>query len=102
MSPRMHGVAVGGGVAVGVLVSVDVGVVVIVEVGVGVGVLPTNTFAAALLPVPALLDVTVPVVLCLSPAVWPTTFTLKVQEPPAAIVPPERFTTLEPLTVPVV
>jgi len=32
----------------------------------------------------------------------PTTFTEKVQEPPAAIVPPERLTTEKPETVPVV
>src|SRR5262249_31902781 len=63
---------------------------------------PTNTFAIAVLPVPALLDVTLPVVLCLSPTVWPVTFTLNVQEPPAGIEPPERFTTPKPPTVPVV
>jgi hypothetical protein len=32
----------------------------------------------------------------------PTTFTEKLQEPPAAIVPPERLTTEKPETVPVV
>src|SRR5690349_9916099 len=104
MSPRMHGVVVGVGVTVGVLVGVGVGVlvlagvVVIVEVGVGVGVLPTNRCAVAVLPIPALVELTRPVVLIVSPLVSPTTFTLNVQEPPAAIEPPERFTTLEPPT----
>jgi hypothetical protein len=44
----------------------------------------------------------VPVVFTLWPPVVPTTFTEKVQEPPAAIVPPERLTTEKPETVPVV
>jgi hypothetical protein len=46
--------------------------------------------------------VTVPVVLTLCPPLAPTTFTENVQEPPAAIVPPERLTTEKPETVPVV
>lgn len=36
------------------------------------------------------------------PPVWPTTFTAKVHEPPAAMVPPERLTVETPATVPVV
>src|SRR5262249_15310474 len=58
--------------------------------------------AVAWLPEPALVEVTVPVVLTLCPPVAPTTFTENVQEPPAAIVPPERLTTEFPETVPVV
>jgi hypothetical protein len=46
--------------------------------------------------------VTVPVVLTLCPPLAPTTFTENVQEPPPAIVPPERLTTEKPETVPVV
>jgi hypothetical protein len=44
----------------------------------------------------------VPVMFTFCPLVVPTTFTEKVQEPPAAIVPPDRFTTEEPAIVPVV
>jgi hypothetical protein len=44
----------------------------------------------------------VPVVFTLTPLVVPTTFTEKVQEPPAAIVPSDRFTTEKPETIPVV
>src|ERR1041384_4314972 len=62
----------------------------------------TSIVAVAWLPDPALLDVTVPVVFTLCPPVVPTTFTEKVHDPPAAIVPPERFTTENPETVPVV
>lgn len=62
----------------------------------------TSIEAVAVLPEPALLEVTVPVVFTLCPPLVPTTFTEKVQEPPAAIVPPERLTTEKPETVPVV
>ena len=62
----------------------------------------TSIVAVAWLPEPALLEVTIPVVFTLCPPVTPTTFTENVQEPPAAIVPPERLTTEKPETVPVV
>src|SRR4051812_49378446 len=62
----------------------------------------TSIDAVAWLPEPAFVDVTVPVVFTLCPPVVPTTFTENVQDPPAAIVPPERFTTEKPDTVPVV
>jgi hypothetical protein len=62
----------------------------------------TSIVAVAWLPEPALLEVTVPVVFTLCPPLVPTTFTEKVQEPPAAIVPPERLITEKPDTVPVV
>jgi hypothetical protein len=58
--------------------------------------------AVAWLPDPPSLEVTVPVVLILCPPLVPTTFTEKVQEPPPAIVPPERLITEKPETVPVV
>src|SRR5579859_5088589 len=72
---------------------------VLVIVGSGAS---TSIDAVVWLPEPALLEVTVPVVLTLWPPVTPTTFTENVQEPPAAIVPPERLTTEKPETVPVV
>src|ERR1041385_1957387 len=53
----------------------------------------TSIVAVAWLPDPALLDVTVPVVFTLCPPVVPTRFTERVHDPPAEIVPPERFTT---------
>src|SRR5215470_15731142 len=62
----------------------------------------TEMEAVAGPPVPALLELTLPVVLVLSPAEVPVTFTEKVHEPPAAIVPPESVTTDVPDTVPVV
>src|SRR6478609_2073212 len=62
----------------------------------------TSIVAVAWLPEPALVELTVPVVFTLWPPLWPTTFTENVQEPPAAIVPPERLTTEKPETVPVV
>src|SRR5690348_5529580 len=62
----------------------------------------TIIVAVAWFPEPALLEVTVPVVLTLLPPVWPTTLTEKMHEPPAAMEPPERFTTEKPETVPVV
>ena len=49
----------------------------------------TSIDAVAWLPEPALEEVTVPVVFTLCPPVVPTTFTEKVHEPPAAIVPPD-------------
>lgn len=52
----------------------------------------TSIDAVAWLPEPAFVEVIVPVVFTLWPLVVPVTFTEKVQEPPAAIVPPERFT----------
>src|SRR5689334_16531509 len=72
---------------------------VLVIVGSGAS---TSIDAVAWLPEPALAELTVPVVFTLWPPVVPTTFTEKVQEPPAAIVPPERLTTEKPETVPVV
>src|SRR5438445_10934995 len=62
----------------------------------------TSIVAVALLPEPPSLEVTVPVVFTLCPPLVPVTFTENVQEPPAAIVPPERLTTEKPDTVPVV
>src|SRR5947209_4035598 len=62
----------------------------------------TSIVAVAWLPEPALLEVTVPVVFTLCPPVVPFTSTEKVQEPPAAIVPPDRLMTENPETVPVV
>src|SRR5215469_13055275 len=72
---------------------------VLVIVGSGAS---TSMVAVAVPPVPALVELTVPVVLTLCPPVVPTTFTENVQEPPAAIVPPERLTTENPEMVPVV
>jgi hypothetical protein len=66
------------------------------------GAATTVIVAVAWLPEPALLEVTVPVMFTFRPLVVPTTFTEKVQEPPAAIVPPDRFTTEKPEIVPVV
>jgi hypothetical protein len=60
-----------------------------------------TTFRVAVLlvvPVPPSVDVTAPVVLFLVPAVVPVTFTEKVQELLAAIVPPERLIVPEPAT----
>src|SRR5262249_11509511 len=62
----------------------------------------TSIEAVAWLPLPAFEEVTVTVVFTLCPAVLPTTFTAKVQEPPATIVPPERLTAEKSETVPVV
>src|SRR5437660_12634841 len=78
---------------------VKVPVCVLVMVGSGAS---TSIVAVACLPEPAFDEVTVPLVLTLCPPVEPTTLTEKVQEPPAAMVPPERFTTEKPDTVPVV
>ena len=52
----------------------------------------TITLAEAVPPVPPSVELTVPVVLFLVPAVVPVTFTEKVQEPLAANVPPARLT----------
>lgn len=52
----------------------------------------TSIDAVAWLPEPAFVEVIVPVVFTLWPLVVPVTFTEKVQEPPAAMVPPERLT----------
>ena len=52
--------------------------------------------AEAVPPVPPSVDVTLPVVLFCVPAVIPVTFTEKVQEPLAAIVPPLRLITFVP------
>ncbi len=58
----------------------------------------TLMLAEAVPPVPPSVEVTLPVVLFLVPAVVPVTFTLNVQVPPAAIVPPERLIAPEPAT----
>jgi len=63
----------------------------------------TLMLAEAVPPVPPSVEVTLPVVLFLVPAVVPVTFTLNVQELLAAIVPPERLITPVPavaVTVP--
>ena len=63
----------------------------------------TLMLAEAVPPVPPSVEVTLPVVLFLVPAVVPVTFTANVQELLAAIVPPERLTAPEPavaVTVP--
>src|SRR5262249_31904538 len=56
----------------------------------------TVTDALAVLPVPALADVTLPLVLFLTPAVVPVTSTLTVQLPDAAIVPPLNVSVVSP------
>jgi hypothetical protein len=65
---------------------------------------PTMAMAAdAVPPVPPSVEETLPVVLFFAPAVVPITFTEKVHDPLAAIVPPERLTMPEPapaVTVP--
>jgi len=53
----------------------------------------TVMLAEAAPPEPPSFEVTALVVLFCSPAAVPVTFTLKVQEPPAAIVPPDRLIT---------
>jgi hypothetical protein len=50
----------------------------------------TRTEAVAVLPVPPLVEVTLPVVLVLRPVVLPVTVRLKLQLPPAAMEPPLR------------
>ena len=61
-----------------------------------VGGAMTVTLAEAVRPVPPSVELTVPVVLFLVPAVVPVTFTEKVQEAPAANVPPDRLTEPDP------
>ena len=62
----------------------------------------TSMEADAVPPVPPSVEVIAPVVLFCVPGAMPTTFTEKLQELDAARVPPERFTTENPETVPVV
>ena len=61
-----------------------------------VGAAVTVRFAVAVPPVPALVDVTAPVVLVQSPAELPVTFTLKVHDPLAGMVPLDKLTLLDP------
>ena len=56
----------------------------------------TLIVAVAAEPVPPSVEPIAPVVLVLAPAVVPVTLTVKVQEPLAAIVPPERLTAPPP------
>src|SRR6266567_1017391 len=63
-----------------------------------VGGLATVTLADAVLPVPPLVEVTVPVVLFFTPEVVPVTFTVNVQLLLTAIVPPVSETLPEPAT----
>lgn len=56
----------------------------------------TLTEAEAVPPVPPSVEVTLPVVLFLVPAVLPVTFTENVQEEDAAMVPPDKLTVPEP------
>ena len=64
-----------------------------------VGGMPTVMSADAALPVPPLVDVTLPVMLCFGPDVVPVTVTLNVQLPPAEIVAPVRAIRLLLVTV---
>lgn len=69
-----------------------------------VGAAVTLMFALAVPPVPAVVDVTAPVVFVRSPAATPVTLMMKVHEPLAGIVPPDRLTLPDPgvaLIVPV-
>ena len=61
-----------------------------------VGAAVTLILALAVLPVPAVVDVTAPVVFVKSPADTPVTLRLNVQEPLAGIVPPDRLTLPDP------
>jgi hypothetical protein len=56
-----------------------------------VGGLATVTVAEAVLPVPPLVEVTAPVVLFFTPELVPVTFTMTLQEPLTATVPPLRL-----------
>jgi hypothetical protein len=56
----------------------------------------TLKFAVAVLPVPALVDVTAPVVLTMLPADVPFTFRLNVHEPFAATLAPDKLTVADP------
>ena len=57
---------------------------------------PTDRLAVAVLPVPPLVELTLPVVLVYWPDDAPVTFTENVQEPLAAMLAPERLITLVP------
>jgi hypothetical protein len=57
-----------------------------------VGAAATVMEALAVLPVPALVELTLPVVLVIAPPVVPVTLTETVQSPAAAIVPPVKLT----------
>ena len=61
------------------------------EIPLTVGGATTVSNAEAVLPVPPLVELTVSVVLFLTPAVMPVTFIEKVHEPPALMVPPSRI-----------
>jgi hypothetical protein len=56
----------------------------------------TVNVSVPVLPVPPLVEVTLPVVLALSPAVVAVTLTVTVQVPLAATVPPEKLTDVLP------
>ncbi len=89
----------GVGVPVGVLVGVLVGVIVGVFVGVLVGP-STVILAEAVFPVPPLVEVMLPLVLFLTPAVVPSTApTVRKHDPPAATVPPVRLTVSVPTNI---
>jgi hypothetical protein len=60
------------------------------------GGVPTVSVAVPVLPVPPLVEVTLPVVLTFAPAVVAVTLTVTVQVPLAAIVPPEKLTDVLP------
>jgi len=78
------------------------GIVATPKALVTVGAAVTVRFAVAVPPVPALVDVTAPVVLVQLPAEAPATFTLKVHEPLAGMVPPDKLTLLDPATAAIV
>ena len=65
---------------------------------IGTDCTPTDTIALAVFPVPPSVDVTLPVVLVLTPFVVPDTLTDTVQLAPAASVPAVRLTDDEPPT----
>jgi hypothetical protein len=56
----------------------------------------TARLAEAVPPVPPSVEVTVPVTLVIAPAAVPFTLTLRVHDPLAGNVPPERLTDVEP------
>ena len=75
------------------------------KVWVTVGGTVTLRLADAVLPVPPLVEVTVPVVLVQSPPAAPVTFNVMVHDAPVAIFAPDKLTLLDPavaLTVPAV
>ena len=95
------GVLVGvfGGVLVGVLVGVFVGVMVGGFVGVLVGP-STMMLAEAVFPVPPSVEVMLPLVFVLRPAVVPSTApTVRKHDPPAATVPPVRLMVSVPTNI---